>query len=63
MRASIKACIDKVKIYYGMYPYDKPSNIAYLDRYYYKSIKDEFGLDTLLEAENEIERMNQNGME
>lgn len=63
MRAGIKECMDKLKIYYGMYPYNKPSNIAYLDRYFYKSIRDEFDLDTLLEAEKEIERMNQNEME
>lgn len=37
MRKNLEDCVDKLKVYYGISPYNSPSNIAYHDRYYYKS--------------------------
>ena len=63
MRKNLENCVDKLKVYYGISPYNSPSNIAYHDRYYYKSVRDAYDSDTLVKAEKEIERMQKNGVE
>lgn len=57
MKKDVDSCIEKLKVYYGIEPYNKPNNIAYLDRYYYKSVKDLYDTNTLLEAEVEIQKL------
>lgn len=57
MKKDVNSCIEKLKVYYGIEPYNMPNNIAYLDRYYYKSVKDLYDTNTLLEAEVEIQKL------
>lgn len=55
MKKDLNSCIDKLKVYYGIAPYNNPGNLAYLDRYYYKTIRDSYDSDTLKKAEEEIQ--------
>ena len=57
MKKDLDSCIEKLKVYYGINPYNKPNNLAYLDRYYYKSVSDSYDSDTLRMAEKEIQKM------
>lgn len=57
MKKDLDSCVEQLKAYYGINPYNKPDNLAYLDRYYYKSISDSYDSDTLRKAEEEIRKI------
>ena len=57
MKKDLDSCIEKLKVYYSIDPYNKPNNLAYLDRYYYKSVSDFYDSDTLRKAEKEIQKI------